>query len=251
MKDITAMALKAGFKEHNGMIYATTINDDCAKELESFAELVRADEREACAKECKFGRSSADIEQAIRARGETTKVSETVWVTPKLRPLAKLAHEQELELAEQPAQTDWEAVSADQAMTIALLKAEQPAQQEHFDHKAVANAALRDAQNRSYQVAKSTQTAQQEPVAFSQFLSDVVTAAGLLSHGKTDKSLAARISEFAFRLRTSPQPAQRKPLTDDEMWKLWNSQGIDEMNQQEAIAFARAIEAAHGIKGDA
>ena len=29
-------------------------------------------------------------------------------------------------LAEQPAQTDWEAVAADQAMTIALLKAEQP-----------------------------------------------------------------------------------------------------------------------------
>ena len=49
-------------------------------------------------------------------------------------------------LAEQ--QTDWEAVAADQAMTIALLRAEQPAQQEpvawliwlhgpagHFDHK--------------------------------------------------------------------------------------------------------------------
>ena len=52
------------------------------------------------------------------------------------------------------------------------------------------------------------QPSQQEPVAFSQFLSDVVTAAGLLSHGKTDKSLAARISEFAFRLRTSPQTAQ-------------------------------------------
>lgn len=33
-------------------------------------------------------------------------------------------------LAEQPAQTDWEAVAADQAMTIALLKAERPAQQE-------------------------------------------------------------------------------------------------------------------------
>lgn len=58
------------------------------------------------------------------------------------------------------------------------------------------------------------QPAQQEPVAFSQFLSDVVTAAGLLSHGKTDKTLAARISEFAFRLRLSPQP-QAQPLTDE------------------------------------
>ncbi len=55
---------------------------------------------------------------------------------------------------------------------------------------------------------------QQEPVAFSQFLSDVVTAAGLLSHGKTDKSLAARISEFALRLRTSPQPAQQEPVAE-------------------------------------
>lgn len=39
--------------------------------LERFAALVAAAEREACAKECKFGWSSADIEQAIRARGET------------------------------------------------------------------------------------------------------------------------------------------------------------------------------------
>ena len=43
--DIIAMAHEAGFKEHNGMIYVTTINDDCAKELERFAELIRADER--------------------------------------------------------------------------------------------------------------------------------------------------------------------------------------------------------------
>jgi len=33
-------------------------------------------------------------------------------------------------------------------------------------------------------------------------------------------------------------------LTDDEEWKLWNAQGIDEMNQVEAIAFARAYAAA-------
>ena len=43
-------------------------------------------------------------------------------------------------------------------------------------------------------------------------------------------------------------PPQRKPLTDERMWALWNSHGIDDMNQQEAIAFARDIEAAHGIK---
>ncbi len=38
--------------------------------LEQLVALVRADEREACAKECKFDRTSADIEIAIRA-GET------------------------------------------------------------------------------------------------------------------------------------------------------------------------------------
>ena len=37
------------------------------------------------------------------------------------------------------------------------------------------------------------------------------------------------------------------PLNDEIMWKLWNAQGVDEMNQPEAIAFGRAVEAAHGI----
>jgi hypothetical protein len=47
MTTLTEMAKEAGFKEHNGMIYVTTINDDCAKELKAFATLVRADERKA------------------------------------------------------------------------------------------------------------------------------------------------------------------------------------------------------------
>jgi hypothetical protein len=46
MKTVIEMAREAGFKEHNGVIYVTTINDDCAKELKAFAALVRADERE-------------------------------------------------------------------------------------------------------------------------------------------------------------------------------------------------------------
>ena len=56
MKTVIEMALEAGFKQHNGMVYVTTINDDCAKELKAFEALVRADaiagEREACAKVC-------------------------------------------------------------------------------------------------------------------------------------------------------------------------------------------------------
>ena len=33
-------------------------------------------------------------------------------------------------------------------------------------------------------------------------------------------------------------------LTDEEVWSLWNSQGTDDMNMQEAATFARAIERA-------
>jgi len=32
-------------------------------------------------------------------------------------------------------------------------------------------------------------------------------------------------------------------LSDDEMWTLWNAEGNDAMNQQEAIAFAKSTEA--------
>lgn len=39
-----------------------------------------------------------------------------------------------------------------------------------------------------------------------------------------------------------------KPLTDDELWTVWNAQGTDEMSRQEAMAFARAIEAAVNAK---
>jgi hypothetical protein len=39
--------------------------------IEHLVALARADEREACAKECKLDRTSADIEIAIRARGNT------------------------------------------------------------------------------------------------------------------------------------------------------------------------------------
>lgn len=39
------------------------------------------------------------------------------------------------------------------------------------------------------------------------------------------------------------------PLTDEQMWQLWNAQGDDAMDQTAAIKFARAIEQAHGIGG--
>ena len=59
---------------------------------------------------------------------------------------------------------------------------------------------------------------------------------------------AGRYSLVAETDLAAPQPAAaRVGLSQDEMWSLWNSQGVDDMNQQEAIAFGRAIEAAHGI----
>ena len=41
----------------------------------------------------------------------------------------------------------------------------------------------------------------------SQFLSDVLTAAGLITHGKRCKALGERLSDMVMRLRTAPQPA--------------------------------------------
>jgi hypothetical protein len=91
-----------------------------------------------------------------------------------------------------------------------------------------------------------------EMVKFSQFLTDVVTAAGLLSHGKTDKALALRLSEFAFNLRTAPP--QRKPLTEEEIadeWERVTGHNISHGDRQEGRAmyispeevteFARAV----------
>jgi hypothetical protein len=61
-------------------------------------------------------------------------------------------------------------------------------------------------------------------------------------------TIATEMLNLGDKLYTTPP--QRQPLTDEEMWKLWNAQGDDFMEQQAAIAFARAIEAAHGITGE-
>lgn len=78
-----------------------------------------------------------------------------------------------------------------------------------------------------------------------QFLTDVVTAAGLLEHGKQSKALAERISNGAFSLRplfAAPRPAVEVPLLtnkeiadiDDEVMKA---------PRNYCVKFARAIEA--------
>ena len=78
----------------------------------------------------------------------------------------------------------------------------------------------------------------QEPVAWATML-------GSYSHVSWGKDRPDYPIRYEVPLYTTPQ---RKPLTNEQMWNLWNMQGIDEMNQQEAIAFAREIESAHGIK---
>ena len=63
-------------------------------------------------------------------------------------------------------------------------------------------------------------------------------------HDDWFNNMLFRVLAAAPQAEPKPQP---EPLTDEQMWALWNSQGSDEMNQKEAVAFARAIEAAHGI----
>ena len=46
-------------------------------------------------------------------------------------------------------------------------------------------------------------------------------------------------------LYTAPPAAQRKPLTDKTLWEMWVESPSD------VLRFARAIEAARGIKGEA
>ena len=73
---------------------------------------------------------------------------------------------------------------------------------------------------------------EQEPVAW------------INEHGHIDRGLDAILDPTGWTpLYTAPP--QRKPLTHDELSDIWFKQSTDWME------FARAIEAAHGIKGDA
>ena len=96
------------------------------------------------------------------------------------------------------------------------------------------------------------------------FLSDVITAAGLLEHGRQCKALATSIASEAFALNTmlaaapsqsAVQPlseAQRKPLTDKQIEKLRDDTfsinnpfcPVDSKSMRKAV---RAAERAHGI----
>lgn len=57
-------------------------------------------------------------------------------------------------------------------------------------------------------LAKPAAQHQGEPVVYTQFLTDVMTAAGLVSHGKQDKKFAERLADECARLQVGqPAPA--------------------------------------------
>jgi hypothetical protein len=67
-RTVMDMAREAGFEGCAELTWEGVI---CTEELERFAELVRADEREACAKVCEDAPEpdGADLAERIRARG--------------------------------------------------------------------------------------------------------------------------------------------------------------------------------------
>ena len=103
--------------------------------------------------------------------------------------------------------------------------------QDHYD----AITALREA--------LAEQPAQQEPVTWRYKIVDVFgRPAWTLKTPKSD----TRVLESQPLYTTTPQ---RKPLTDEQILAV--ARGHYNPHQRPEISFARAIEAAHGIKGEA
>jgi hypothetical protein len=90
-------------------------------------------------------------------------------------------------------------------------------------------------------VPEPVKPAQQEPVASV----PIHPKTGPLWAMTTDKPDSERLPSYPLMaLYTSP-PAQRKPLTDEEISKCWGQVGGTRYGY---VAFARAIETAHNIK---
>lgn len=186
-------------------------------------------------------------------------------------------------LAEQPAQTDWEAVAADQAMTIALMKAEQPAQQckwpicqseeyqqvlaEQIKRELYTGEPAQPQEIPSFaewtndyvrdNLHKLKPPQQQEPVAWRWLYNGQPDSEKHFSMPGPDAEVISLASACEFPrtvqyLYTSP-PAQRKPLTDEEqiaealrrhgLTLVKTAKGYDVMSLGHITA--------HGIKGDA
>ena len=120
-----------------------------------------------------------------------------------------------------------------------------------------------------WNAAMDAKPAQQEPVAWPAGLIERITAAEQrIQDGHAPRRIPADPTDVdlvlaevryllegkqpPFWVSTSP-PAQRKPLTDDEIWReyrfLWPFHPEEERKlASDILMFARAIEAEHGIK---
>ena len=134
-----------------------------------------------------------------------------------------------------------------EVMKLALEALETPIHVQPFGLKQKAMSALN---------AAIAEAEKQEPVAWEDVL-------GAIARGWThpenaqkpmDVQLAVAIAKEIQDMYTTPpaaQPAQRQPLTEDQIDDIWNRH-CDEMGEasiNDAYDIARAIEAAHGITG--
>ena len=86
---------------------------------------------------------------------------------------------------------------------------------------------------------------EQEPVATLDDLEQEI-------YENTRQFVSCDVMEWMLK-RYYTTPPQRKPLTDEEISSLWDGHTVPVFGEIgiNPIVFARAIEAAHGIKGDA
>ena len=77
-------------------------------------------------------------------------------------------------------------------------------------------------------------------------IQEMASEAGLCTWTVPPQNVVETWEAFAALVR---EEAQRKPLSDEEIHKV--AFNIDGKTPNAHIKFARAIEAAHGIKGDA
>lgn len=73
----------------------------------------------------------------------------------------------------------------------------------------------------AYQAGVNSKRYDAESVEFSQFLSDVTTAAGLLEHGKQSKGLAKRIADYTFNVLRTIGSYQAKEQSEPTAYMVY------------------------------
>ena len=124
-----------------------------------------------------------------------------------------------------------------EAMKLALRSIRELVLDESDDAPALQGARMRKQKaEKALREALAEQPVQQEPVAWEQFYPDI---------GKPQIAFNAEVIGYVA--------PQRKPLTDEEIWKFWWARpevgaGEDDSMEAEFVAAVRAVLAAHGIK---